>query len=64
MKAYKVEMFDGRAIKIIANSLTELHKIVSRLFKNAYCIDDYKNCKEIEICQENQNTTFTARSRV
>lgn len=60
MKIFQVEMFDGRAIKIIANNLTELHKIVSRLFNNVYCIDDYKNCKEIEICQENQNTTFTA----
>ena len=60
MKAYKVEMFDGRAINIIANSLTELHQIISRLFNNSYLIDDYKNYKEIEIiCQENQNTTCT-----
>lgn len=59
MKAYKVEMFDGRAINIIASSLTELHQIISRLFNNSYLIDDYKNCKEIEICQKNQNTTCT-----
>ena len=53
MKVYKVEMFDGRAINIIASSLTELHQIISRLFNNSYLIDDYKNSKEIEICQEN-----------
>lgn len=60
MKIFQVEMFDGRAVKIIADSLTELHKIVSRLFNDSYKIDDYKNCKEITICPDNQNTTCMA----
>ncbi len=64
MKIFQVEMFDGRAINIIANSLTELHKIISRLFNNSYKIDDYKNCKEIDICPDNQNTICMVPSHV